>query len=84
MVSRTAEVWFFYLQGGSVDGLAWRVTLLPDGQVAFYDTIHNCGCYHMVFPTGNVSMLKRQSGREEPMLFVSGQFPASCIPVIRV
>lgn len=67
-----------------MDGLTWRVTLLADGQVAFYDTIHNCGCYHMVFATNNVRVVNRQSGFEEPLLVIPGQFAPLGSPVIRV
>ena len=35
---------------GRLDGLIWRVTLGLDGRVLAYDSIHPCGCYHMVFP----------------------------------
>lgn len=35
---------------GALDGLIWRVTLKPDGQVLFYDSIHPCGCYHKIYP----------------------------------
>jgi hypothetical protein len=39
---------------GRLDGLVWRVTLGPDLQPLFYDTIHPCGCYHLFFPTPRV------------------------------
>ncbi len=52
-------VWFparpkssiFDLLGGHMDGITWRVTLLPNGKPWLFDTIHNCGCYHLFFPT---------------------------------
>lgn len=52
------QVWFserpregaFDLYGGPLDSLVWRVTLKPDGNVLFYDSIHGCGCYHKVYP----------------------------------
>lgn len=46
---RPATGWLDIL-AGDVDSLIWRVTLLPDGQVLAYDSIHSCGCYHLVFP----------------------------------
>ena len=36
---------------GPLDGLSWRVTLDDDGAPLAYDVMHNCGCYHMFFPT---------------------------------
>lgn len=39
------------LLAGRFDGLTWRVTLAPDGSPLAFDTIHNCGCYHLFFPT---------------------------------
>lgn len=37
------------IYAGELDSLIWRVTLKPDGNVLYYDTIHGCGCYHKVF-----------------------------------
>lgn len=39
------------IYAGKVDGITWRVTLNPEGQALIFDTIHNCGCYYMAFPT---------------------------------
>ena len=36
--------------GGPLDGLIWRVTLAPDGRPLIYDSVHPCGCYHLLFP----------------------------------
>ncbi len=36
--------------GGHLDGLIWRVTLGPDGRPLIYDSVHTCGCYHLLFP----------------------------------
>ncbi|MCP4288440.1 MAG: hypothetical protein GY792_29120 [Gammaproteobacteria bacterium] len=36
---------------GQLDGLTWRVTLSPQGEPLIYDSIHNCGCYHLFYPT---------------------------------
>ncbi|MFQ5551795.1 MAG: hypothetical protein ACE5FJ_11230, partial [Gemmatimonadales bacterium] len=41
---------FDYL-GGHLDGITWRVTLSNDGTPLLFDSMHNCGCYHMFFPT---------------------------------
>lgn len=39
------------LLGGRFDGITWRVTLAPDGRPWVFDSMHNCGCYHLFFPT---------------------------------
>jgi hypothetical protein len=44
----------FDLLGGHLDGVTWRVTLAPDGTVLVADTIHNCGCYHLFFPSARL------------------------------
>lgn len=41
------------LLGGKLDGVIWRVTLGDDGRPLIYDSIHVCGCYHLLFPTEN-------------------------------
>ncbi len=38
------------LLGGRLDGLTVRATLARDGGVLAWETMHNCGCYHMTFP----------------------------------
>jgi len=38
------------LLGGRLDGIIWRVTLGADGKPLVYDSIHTCGCYHLLFP----------------------------------
>lgn len=40
----------FDIYAGPVDGLDWRVTLDSDGTPLLYDTVHNCGCYHLLLP----------------------------------
>jgi len=55
-------VWFparartsaFDLLGGHLDGITWRVTLSPRGTPLMYDSMHNCGCYHMFYPAPGV------------------------------
>ena len=60
---------FFDLYGGKLDGITWRVTLGPDGRPWLYDAIHNCGCYHKLFP-GQVLEYQQQQADElwEPSL----------------
>jgi len=61
---------FFDLLGGHLDGITWRVTLLPNGKPWLYDTMHNCGCYYLVFSTKNASILKQTQFINEP-IFIS-------------
>ncbi len=58
------------LLGGKLDGIIWRVTLLPDGSPLLYDSIHTCGCYHLVFPTQHAKVKTNQAGYEEPLLIL--------------
>ncbi len=39
------------LEGGRMSGVIWRVTLAPNGKPLVYDTIHQCGCFHMFYPS---------------------------------
>ena len=53
------SVWFpsrppkgnFDLLSGRLDGITLRVTLGRDGRPLIYDSMHNCGCYHLFLPT---------------------------------
>ena len=55
------SVWFaarpaesaFDLFSGAFDGITWRVTLAEDGTPLVFDSMHNCGCYHLFFPTAS-------------------------------
>ncbi|HED17088.1 MAG TPA: hypothetical protein ENI64_09800 [Gammaproteobacteria bacterium] len=49
---RTAESAIDSL-AGHLDGITWRVTLDPQGQPLIYDSMHNCGCYHLFFPVAD-------------------------------
>lgn len=54
-------IWFRSRPGndicvGRFDGLVWRVTLEPNGGPWLYDSIHDCGCYHTLFPTGHLRL----------------------------
>jgi hypothetical protein len=54
-------IWFPARSGkdiyaGNIDGITWRVTLGPGGEPWLYDSIHNCGCYHMYFPTEHLQL----------------------------
>lgn len=56
------------LLAGALDGIVWRVTLRPDGKPLVFDTIHPCGCYHLLFPGPGVSATVQQSAGLEPVL----------------
>ncbi|MBI2801664.1 MAG: hypothetical protein HYX63_15560 [Gammaproteobacteria bacterium] len=67
-------VWFaarpsagpFDLLAGALDGLTWRVTLDDEGHALLYDSIHNCGCYHLWFPTSRLILRRPSEGGTEP------------------
>ncbi len=50
---------------GHLDGLLWRVTLSSDGTPLAYDTIHNCGCYHLFYPSSKVCLLPEEGMLQE-------------------
>ncbi len=68
MLQLNYTIWFpsrpknsvFDLLGGHLDGITWRVTLLPNGKPWLFDTIHNCGCYHLFFPTQYTGAINQQ------------------------
>jgi hypothetical protein len=87
-------VWFssrpktsaFDLLGGRLDGIIWRVTLSPEGRPLVYDTIHDCGCYHLFFPTSHLR-LRSHGFTVEETAFVPQYAPDSEQPhglVLRV
>lgn len=54
--------------GGKLDGITWRVTLNKGGKPLIYDAMHNCGCYHMFFPSPNLERRDIGYEGEEPIL----------------
>jgi hypothetical protein len=54
--------------GGRIDGITWRVTLGRNGRPLIFDAMHNCGCYHMFFPTEHVRLKAPRKRYEEPPL----------------
>lgn len=59
----------FDLLAGDLDGITWRVTLLPNGRPLVYDSIHNCGCYHLFFAGEGAKQTPVESGLAEPAFF---------------
>lgn len=68
---------------GTLDGLVWRVTLDTDGTPLLYDTIHPCGCYHLVFPAKPLARRPHDDFWQEPVLFPQEPMPAGR-PALRV
>lgn len=70
------SVWFparpssgdFDLLSGRLDGITFRVTLGHDGRPLVYDSMHNCGCYHLFVPTRRLKRKPPSAGHEEPPL----------------
>lgn len=73
----------FDLLGGHLDGLTWRVTLASDGLPLLYDSMHNCGCYHLfVLAQG---MRPRAHARYEEAPLVVRVLPRTTArPVVRI
>ena len=58
----------FDLLGGPLDGVLWRVTLDRSGQPLLYDSIHACGCYHLLFPGPALRLRAETADWAEPPL----------------
>ena len=68
------------LEGGHLDGITWRVTLDRDGRPLLYDAMHNCGCYHLFYPTARVALREAESkSLQEPPL-APQRAPALVVP----
>jgi hypothetical protein len=67
----------FDLLSGHLDGITWRLTLAPDGTVLVADTIHNCGCYHLFFPSGGLEPVAYGAAAEE------GPFVPQRLPLLK-
>ena len=66
---------------GPLDGVVWRVTLGVDGRPLLYDSIHACGCYHLVFPVRR--MIRRGPGLlSDPMLIPQEEVPTGPVAVL--
>lgn len=57
------------LLSGRLDGITFRVTLGRDGRPLIYDSMHNCGCYHLFVPTTRLGQ-KPPSGAYEELPLV--------------
>ncbi len=55
------------LTAGHLDGLTLRVTLDAGGDPLLYETMHNCGCYHMFFPTAGLERTVPDGPGAEPL-----------------
>ena len=72
------SVWFpsrpsdgdFDLLSGRLDGITFRVTLGRDGRSLLYDSMHNCGCFHLFVPTRRLQPKPPPDGHEEPPLIL--------------
>ena len=66
---------------GQLDGVVWRVTLGVDGRPLLYDSIHACGCYHLVFPVQK--LIRRAPGLfSDPMLIPQQEVPTGPVAVL--
>lgn len=57
------------LYGGDLDALVWRVTLDSKGVPVLYDSIHACGCYHLLFLPDGTSIDTTRIKGEQPLYF---------------
>lgn len=57
------------LYGGNLDALVWRVTLNSQGKPVLYDSIHACGCYHLLFLPSGTEIDVQKIENEKPLVF---------------
>ncbi len=69
---------------GHLDGITWRITLDHDGTPLIYDSMHNCGCYHLFLPTPRLRRSDVAEGFEEPLLSPQVMTPGSGREVLRI
>lgn len=74
------------LLAGRLDGIMWRVTLNREGVPLLYDTAHNCGCYHLFFPTRQLRAREGEEGLEEPAFVPAPapELPPGTAPTLRI
>lgn len=63
------------IYSGRLDGLIWRVTLDPQGQVLLYDSLHPCGCYHKYYPVSPDLQAIESPSTPEPPLILARDIP---------
>jgi len=69
---------------GRLDGINWRVTLDTDGMPLLYDSMHNCGCYHMFMPSEKLRFIGEGDDFEEPALIPQTLLSAPGRLVLRI
>jgi hypothetical protein len=72
------------LLSGHLDGITFRVTLGRDGRPLVYDSMHNCGCFHMFVPTTLLEQRPPPDGHEEPALVPQRIEPGEGRAVLRI
>jgi hypothetical protein len=56
------------IYGGLLDGINYRVTLDKSGDPLLYETIHNCGCWYMAFPSKKLHVREKIEYAESPLI----------------
>ena len=74
------------IYGGRLDGLIWRVTLAPSGEVLLYDSVHPCGCYLKWHPVEGRLAMKADAPDDGIMTVMPVALPgnSSTSPVVRL
>ncbi|MEN8720032.1 MAG: hypothetical protein ABF296_07210, partial [Oceanococcaceae bacterium] len=67
---------------GALDGVVWRTTFAADGWPRIHDTIHACGCYHMVFPVRHAPLAVAEGLYEERRLQPGGRVGAAALALL--
>ena len=56
------------IYGGFLDGVNYRVTLDKTGEPLLYETINNCGCWYMAFPSKGLHVRDTIDYAESPLI----------------
>lgn len=56
------------IEAGQVDGIIFRITLDENGIPLLYDAIHQCGCFHLLFPQRDLRINEKTQQQAEPPL----------------
>lgn len=69
------------IYAGKFDSVIWRVTLTPTGEVLLFDSIHSCGCYHLLFPNPKLVSKPPDYISEPPVIHRLVNFPTAAADV---
>jgi hypothetical protein len=67
---------------GALDGVIWRTTFGRDGWPLVHDSIHACGCYHLVFPVRHAPRPPRLAAWQEARLQPASRIDSALLRLV--